>query len=46
VALNGQRIIHFSVEMGMRIICYGQFFHTQENRVIRIVEFISYRVSY
>jgi hypothetical protein len=47
-ALNGQRIIYFSMDTGMGIISWGQvfFIHKRILSAVRRVEFISDRVSY
>jgi hypothetical protein len=48
VALNGQRIIHFSMEQGMGIINYGQvsFIYKRIVSSVRRMEFIGDRMSY
>jgi hypothetical protein len=48
VALNGKRIIHFSVEKGMGIIRQGQVlsYIIEIVSVFRRVEFVSDRMSY
>jgi exonuclease III len=43
---RAERIIHFSVEKGMKIINYGQFFvHKRIISAVRRVEFVSNRMS-